>query len=267
MPTLLFLFSLLIFSFQMSQAQNTGLSYGQNTGLSYGQSSGLSPVRPAHLDYRLQAPQFQPLFDGSSSVYRSRRSFDQAEWNKVPSVDEIQLRQFFSLIKSKRVLVDKQLRQRRLPWYFPDSGCFARAEVMSTHLENMMGLKSSKIFAFGNLKAKTAHHQSGWIYWWYHVAPVVRVGNEILVLDPSINFDQPIPVQQWLTAMNATPEIAICNTHSYDPNSDCNHLESDQLTRATQDLSGFLDLEWNRLVELGRDPQQYLFYNSGSNHQ
>jgi hypothetical protein len=88
----------------------------------------------------------------------------------------------------------------KIPFAYPDDGCYARAHYMSRKLEEK-GIITDKVFLEGNLRVETANSPTGSVTWWYHVAPVVMVkkdGKEVLmVFDPSI-FDRPVPVEDWV---------------------------------------------------------------------
>jgi Glutaminase len=242
--------------------------------VSYGHS-GLSPERPAHVDYKEIASQataqglingfkgFPPFSPTPATTYQARRNMElvsKTEWESLPDFDSSELHDVFQIIRNEKSLIDKSGRLRRLPWYFPDSGCFARAEAMTNRISQLKGRAPYKIFAFGNLKALTQFHPKGMIYWWYHVAPVVRSGNEIFVIDPGLDPSTPLRLQEWLQLLHTTnPEISICAPHSYDPNSSCTHKVDDQGARAKEDLLGFLNLELQRILELGLSPDRYIW--------
>lgn len=93
----------------------------------------------------------------------------------------------------------KYLAKQKIPFGYPEDGCYARAHRMSIFLD-MKGITSGKVFIEGDLNVKTKNSPKGEVSWWFHVAPVVNVrknGQEIpYVFDPSI-FDRPVPVQEW----------------------------------------------------------------------
>lgn len=225
--------------------------------------SGLSPLRPGETDYKVMALRSQQDrlgFHGRLSVYQARKplvEITDVQWSEIPEIEAQDLKDFFKQVHEERLLVDDRLKSRRLPWLFPDSGCFARAEFMADRMEKILQRSPYKIFAFGNLMAKTKYEPSGWVKWWYHVAPIVRVGPTTYVIDPAIDSERALPVANWLRLMNATPEVSVCRPHSYDPNSDCHH-ETSQVQRARRDLWGFLALEMKRVLELGLNPEKYL---------
>lgn len=230
--------------------------------------AGLPPQRPQNLDYHQVAAKLLSVTSPGqnaglpqgfkSTVFASRTSLEKASWSQVPEVNPEKLKQFFFLIRDEKQLKDENQRARRLPWMFPDSGCFARAEAMAARMQEVLGLLPLKLFAFGNLVAKTEFHPTGFIHWWYHVAPIVRVGDQVYVIDPSIQDSGPLELSQWLEQMNAVPEVSICQPHSYDPNSDCLRSDKSQFDRAIGDLGKFLKMEWSRLIELGFDPETKL---------
>lgn len=225
--------------------------------------SGVSPLRPSDTDYKVMAVRsqsFQHNLYGTPTVYNSRRPLNEIsnnQWSAVPEISAQDLKDFFKLVHEERLLVDDRLKSRRLPWLFPDSGCFARAEFMSDRMEKVLQKSPYKIFAFGNLVAKTKYERTGWVRWWYHVAPIVRVGPIAYVIDPSIDSQSALPVDEWIQRMHAKPEISICRPHAYDPNSSCDHT-GNQVQRARQDLWKFLELEMARVLELGLNPENHL---------
>ncbi|MGE3611561.1 MAG: protein-glutamine glutaminase family protein [Bacteriovoracaceae bacterium] len=94
----------------------------------------------------------------------------------------------------------KQLASRPdIPFGYPDNGCYARAHAMVLALEKE-GVIAGKVFAAGELVAKTENSPRGYVEWSDHVAPVVvsiKDGKEeVFALDPSL-FDRPVPVKEW----------------------------------------------------------------------
>lgn len=226
-------------------------------------TAGLSPLRAQDRDYRsyflpANSSAFYGVLNDAPTVYKSRRLQKDIAWKQIPEMSAADLHEAFVLLRDEKKLLDGHYRWRRLPWYFPDSGCFARAESMVNRIESRYGISPFKLFAFGNLVAKTAYEPSGLVKWWYHVAPVVRVNSLVYVLDPSIEHARPLTLEEWKAALHYEPEFALCNPHSYDPNSNCKHSSDDQAERARIDLGKFLTLEWDRLLELGKNPAAFL---------
>lgn len=227
------------------------------------EARGLSAKRPLgvpaesiiELHERKHYTQQVQGYSRDSSVFRARKSWGEADWSRIPALTEDELKSAFTRVRDERMLLDSQGRARRLTWLYPDDGCFARAEMMVSRFDKAV---PAKIFAFGNLVASTKNHPSGSISWWYHVAPIVKVGNKYYVLDPSIEVRRPLSAQEWVGAMqDSKAQIAICGAHAYDPDSACDAGTGSQLT-AEKDLSRFLPAEWDRLVELNRNPAREL---------
>lgn len=90
----------------------------------------------------------------------------------------------------------------RIPFKYPDDGCYARAHKMSLLLEQI-GILTVKSFIIGDLQAKTPNHPKGFVNWWYHVAPALYVkdgeNKTLMVFDPSI-FDDPVSYIGWVEA-------------------------------------------------------------------
>ncbi len=121
-------------------------------------------------------------------------------------------------------LFDQLANHPRIPFKFPDDGCYARAHKMSLLLEQR-GIITIKSFVIGDLRVETPNHPRGWVEWWYHVAPALYVKDikptpqplaggpkssvattesvedmTLMIFDPSI-FDDPTSYIDWVGAM------------------------------------------------------------------
>jgi hypothetical protein len=144
---------------------------------------------------------------------------------------------------------------RRIPWLYPADGCFARVQL-ANHLLAESGFESPKtVMAIGNLYMKTPNSRRGFVSWWFHVAPVVQVGDEYLVLDPSVDSSGPISLYNWLDKMGTPSKIkvAVCGPGTSSPGSSCN---TTQPYKASS--SPYLSAEWNQLSGQGKDPAKLL---------
>ncbi|NJL24794.1 MAG: hypothetical protein HC902_06255 [Calothrix sp. SM1_5_4] len=150
---------------------------------------------------------------------------------------------------------------RRSSWLYPDDGCFARAALANRNLGKWSYSVPNKIFVFGDLNVMTVNAVSGMVSWWYHVAPIVEVNGQKYVLDPAIEPRQPLKLEDWLARMSSTPqdlEVAICGSGTYTPNDDCARISDGQENEAAEDQLVYLRYEWNRLLQLKRDPESEL---------
>jgi hypothetical protein len=94
-----------------------------------------------------------------------------------------------------------------IPFKYAIDGCFARAHKMRSIIEQRYGYCSEKIFSFGNLDVEASLSGNCCVGWWYHVAPLVRVNVNglvmLYVIDPSM-FTEPVPLLNWLFAQENT---------------------------------------------------------------
>lgn len=223
---------------------------------------------PAEFYIRRALGDRKSLFPGgSSSVVGNKAPFDQANWALVPTLAESELQTSFETVRDERPFHDEELRARRATWLYPDDGCFVRAVIADKILREKFAVaQSAKIFAFGNLRVQTKNSPYGEVEWWYHVAAIAKVptaaGEEAYVYDPAMDSSRPMPVKEWLSRMSdSNLEIAICSGASYDPYSSCEAENGDlsaSVSRAHREAGWFLPSEWDRVVELGRDPHQEL---------
>jgi Glutaminase len=103
-----------------------------------------------------------------------------------------------------------------IPFQYVRDGCYARAHKMRQIIEDQYGYCSEKIFSFALGNDTLAVRANKWggccVWWWYHVAPLVRVRVRIklppfanldftlaMVIDPSM-FDKPVLLSSWLMA-------------------------------------------------------------------
>jgi hypothetical protein len=150
---------------------------------------------------------------------------------------------------------------RRSSWLYPDDGCFARAGLAIMNLVKMKAAAPNKIFVFGDLRVRTDNALSGYVDWWYHVAPIVQIAGEKYVLDPALSPRAPIKLEDWLALMTPdihSVEIAICKSGSYSPDDTCDHVTDGVESQAADDQISFLGDEWSRMDDLHRNPSDVL---------
>ncbi len=167
----------------------------------------------------------------------------------------------FEHIRDTRFLENATPFARRLTWLYPDDGCYARAELAALGLAQHSFPSPKKIFVFGNLKATTKNSPWGFVEWWYHVAVAYRIGSEAYVFDPAIEPKRPLKLSEWNRAVGGESsfvQYTICSHKTFDPSSDCYSTSGLSPEEATQEQTVFLTLEWDRLLELDRDPEKEL---------
>jgi len=174
-----------------------------------------------------------------------------------------QIQYWFEQGRDDRHLIVPNIRDfpRRPSWLYPDDGCFARGGVLSQWLGNHGLTRPSKIFIFGNLAVRTPNSPDGAVYWWYHVVTAVWSGTQMLVLDPAIAPERPLELKEWVMTMtrdSSNVKLSLCNPYAYVPDSSCLYSgpSSDSVARSNQ--TEYLRREWNRLINLRRNPWQEL---------
>lgn len=169
--------------------------------------------------------------------------------------------QIFAKLRDERFLKDTTHSMvRRSSWLFPDDGCFARAALAVQNIKQWHQPVPAKLFIFGNLTVKTPNAPSGSVSWWYHVVPIVMVGQQPVVFDPAINPSTPLLLKDWIRTMvpdDKAATFSICHSSSYSPSSPC-AAESNSSLPALDHQMEYLKMEWQRLLELNRDPTKEL---------
>jgi hypothetical protein len=196
-----------------------------------------------------------------STAYELLKPFNQVDLKNVPEwKNQKVLNDNFLRIRDLRFIDSGDNFQRRLSWLYPDDGCFARADLERSKLEEWRVTAPLKIIVSGDLSVKTSNSLNGTVTWWWHISKLIKVGDDYFVLDPSIEPKRPLTVREWLSTMVADPDtasVAICSPYTYNIYDDCAQT-TDQLETAYQDQLHFLELEWERQIELGRDPEKVL---------
>jgi len=96
-----------------------------------------------------------------------------------------------------------------IPFQYVIDGCYARAHKMRWIITTKYGYCCEKVFSFAvNGNDTLAVQANKWggccVFWWYHVAPLVRVRLAgpivlLMVIDPGM-FDKPVMLTSWLAA-------------------------------------------------------------------
>ena len=105
-----------------------------------------------------------------------------------------------------------------------------------------------KHFVFGDLRANSTSadpRMNGFVFWWFHVAPIVRLNDgKLYVLDPILDAN-PVEKKEWYSLMTQTDEANIsgfvtCDSNTYHYYDSCFNpsKNSDQDTQC--ELQGFL---------------------------
>ena len=226
---------------------------------------GVSAQRPPGVSWKTLARERQPepLKNFRKSAIGSSVPLPEVDLNEIPQLnDYVELERAFLYLRDVRFLEDPEFTglQRRSSWIFPDDGCYARASLAIENLQNHSALRPLKIFAYGNLVAKTSNTFEGTVTWWYHVAPILGAQGNYYVLDPALEPKRPLLLKEWASRLGQSQYISynICQPQTYMPYSSCDNPASNEDENAASDQLGFLPLERERILELDRNPIEEL---------
>ncbi len=198
-----------------------------------------------------------------NSAVDSTVPLPEVDLNQIPQINDfIDVVLAFNLVRDERFLDDPDLNgyKRRSTWMFPDDGCYARATLAIQNLQKNSAVAPLKIFAYGNLVAKTANTFEGKVYWWYHVAPIIGAQGNYYVLDPALEPTRPLELSEWASRLgnNKYIRFSVCQAGTYMPYSSCNNPSPLEIQNVILDQSVFLPLERERILQLGRIPDEEL---------
>jgi hypothetical protein len=114
-----------------------------------------------------------------------------------------------------------------IPFQYVIDGCYARAHQMRRIITTRYRYCCEKVFSFATANNDTlAVKADKWggccVFWWYHVAPLIRVRLRLrgipkskplvlaMVIDPGM-FDKPVLLSTWLAAQQNT----VCSPHAH----------------------------------------------------
>ncbi|MEK2647239.1 protein-glutamine glutaminase family protein [Bdellovibrio sp. BCCA] len=200
------------------------------------------------------------------SAERAKKPLKNLDIKEIPDVGSYadMENQFFYVRDTRFLTTQDKNFPRRLTWMYPDDGCYARAEVAKFELENHNFPAPKKVFVFGNLSALSDNSPTGSVQWWYHVAVSYRVGADVYIFDPALEPQRPLKLAEWNKLVggdNAYVQYSICDHETYDPSGDCYHPTPQSKNDAYYEQKSFLQYEWDRIVELKRNPEEELGNN------
>lgn len=248
------LFLLAFFTLALSQAY-AGRSAVRKKGESF-----IAASKRTMFDAPVAPPQAQK----GPTPWDKAQDLTQINFKSVYNLGNLEnLRTVFSFLRDTRFIENFQspIQRRRISWMYPDDGCYVRAEMMSRlTLENRMP-PVMKLFVFGNLAVRSPNHPERMVRWWYHVAPVYRVGQQVFVIDPAVEPRRPLTVMEWRERISEESDIrqfALCQTHAFDPDDSCDTPKAIDREYLEDYQRQFQNFEWDRILRLGRDPYREL---------
>ncbi|KHD87999.1 MAG: hypothetical protein OM95_10740 [Bdellovibrio sp. ArHS] len=258
-------FIALVLTLTVSFEAFAGLSSIRHSGESYQQA------RDRHFfawKFRIPSPFPSPLDDQveemsfGSPVERSKKPLNKLDISEIPDVGSYaDLLREFKYVRDTRFIETDSGFARRLTWMYPDDGCYARAEMAKLELIQHNFPAPKKIFVFGNLQAMTKNSPTGNVQWWYHVAVTYRVGSDVYIFDPAIEPTRPLKLIEWNDKVGGgrtLVQYSVCHKDAFDPSSDCSKPQLTSPQEALSEQTSFLEYEWERVENLGRDPYKEL---------
>jgi hypothetical protein len=151
---------------------------------------------------------------------------------------------------------------RRAAWLYPQDGCWIRAAFASSLSEKRGEGPLKKLFIFGELTARTRNAPSGLVDWWYHVVSIYKTAaGDVRVIDPAIDPAKAMELDAWIQTVNTSNgavEFSLCESSTYSPSDVCAASQAPTWSTIESDAQAYLDLEWDNLTALQRDPTKEL---------
>ncbi|WP_438027251.1 protein-glutamine glutaminase family protein [Sorangium sp. So ce233] len=209
------------------------------------------------------------LPDGPRTVDELKGSLEDLPVECVPAWTQEQLNQGFARIRDERLLTlpEQPDFPRRLPWLGADNGCEERAEAANyffdlwhyptPYFARVLAKKDKRLVLV------TDNVPEGKVVWGSHVAPVVRVDGELIVLDPAVEPERPLPIAEWIPRFSVAGEfdVALCRdraqlTGCFDAAP--RKPSPPKLNEPDAWMHMRLTTEWGLQEILGRDPYRLL---------
>ncbi|MGK4008263.1 protein-glutamine glutaminase family protein [Sorangium sp. So ce1036] len=207
-----------------------------------------------------------PLLDGPHSYNELKGSLEDLPVDCVPSWTAAQLSDGFEAIRDTRfeelTLPAQPDFPRRIPWLDPENGCEERAPA-ATYFLHQWGYPTPWYARVkGDLTLETENEPYGSVSWSHHVAPVVRVDGQLMILDPAIEPGGPLPIAAWLSRFVAGEvDMTVCRDHALGDGCFEAAPVAPSLPSMASDYQGIrmrLVSEWRLQELLGRDPYRSL---------
>ncbi len=208
--------------------------------------------------------------DSENSPWNIKSAFDAIDFSKATEVEDLEtVEALFEDVRDTRSIVDPAHADfiRRTTWLWPNDGCFVRSVHMTKTILEHDGWPVTQLFVFGGSMLAMPEWRDGYeggLPWNYHVAPVVRVGSTVYVIDPAMDLLQPLELSVWVSRFvrnRASLTGAICSSYTFGPNADCDASqfpsEGEGMT-LEQWNTYFMPAEWNNIERRSLNPTDLL---------
>jgi hypothetical protein len=238
-------------------------SADENSAVRYENETYEEAVRRHSEIHRRRNP--EAIDSAIPSAQGSQVPVDRADLSRIPVWNDVEITQHFERTRDLRFLAtaDRPGFSRRLSWLYPDDGCYARAELVSSKADEWLHKRPYRIFSFGNLMVTSPNYPTGKVTWWYHTVPIVKRAStgEPVVFDAAIDPKRPIPWKQWLGLQVSNlndARVSVCDGNTYGPEHPCFGAPARTAEALSDERVRFLGREWSRQVEMLRDPLRVL---------
>lgn len=187
------------------------------------------------------------------TAHRSAGKIENLDLKNLPTWSKDVFKQRFKEIRDKKFLTYDG-KDRRVPWIYSRDGCHMRSTHFTLEAERLGYETPKKVFIFGNLEIRGNMIPRGAVEPWFHAAPIIQVDGKAMVLDPSISFSRPLPLDTWasLVAKDKNKAVySICDSNSYLPTTSCKNPGQLDMKRLDDETQLFLKFEQNILRNLG----------------
>lgn len=211
----------------------------------------------------------QDVINQNVAAPLARQKVAAVKWDYTPSWDDADIWEQFKAIRDTPFLKATSSGPyfRRIPWLFPDEGCYYRAwQAVNVLIKSTNRLPlPNKLFVWGDFNVLTPDHPDGSVFFKdYHVAAVVRrkSNGEPVVLDPTVDRCRPLPWKDWLLRLSPQLSdydqlgwgIVLADSTAYGSMSNIRGNSPPGDDALNSDREGYLNDEWARQAALGRDP-------------
>lgn len=193
---------------------------------------------------------------GAASSFEELNDLSLTEWASY----EVMLERFEE-IRDERFINPEDEFPRRISWMYPDDGCYVRAGMFIKRAREKGYEAPERVYVFGDLLVETENTFLGTVTWWYHTAAVVKVEDQVYVLDPSVEPNYPLTIENWILKQAeslSSVELSYCRADTYSPANSCTNPRPGASSTVDLDQDYFLEREWYRQLTLKRDPLEVL---------
>jgi hypothetical protein len=161
-------------------------------------------------DTEIHAAHYQAMKESADYLSADKVAMERAEAVLIPEIESPEkLAEIFAYIKQQACHSEHAEIDVCIPFHYKKDGCYARAHKMKQIIENKFGYAIRKIFSYDAINPRqnstytlAVKDNDRCIFWWYHVAPLVKVRNNTelseFVIDPSI-ADKPLLIDEWIS--------------------------------------------------------------------